>query len=224
MSEAATTLRTRQRLIEAAGALFAERGFDGTTVRAICHEAGTNVAAVNYHFGGKDGLHAAIVNHVFGMLRETFPVGGAAAERLPLRGRLELLIRAGLMRRFDPDRPAWHGALMSRERMNPRPETLLIVGELHEEATAEILAIVKSVLGARAPKDIVNRSIASVMSQVLFYMHGGSACPGDKSPPFMPKGELTLKEIDRIVEHVTEFSLSGLSRIKARCARKGHGR
>ena len=53
---------TRQRLIESATRLFAERGFAKVTVREICKAARANVAAVNYHFGGKNGLYQEIVH------------------------------------------------------------------------------------------------------------------------------------------------------------------
>lgn len=53
----------RDVLLETAERLFAERGFDATSLRAIMAEAGTNVAAVNYHFGSKDGLLADLIRH-----------------------------------------------------------------------------------------------------------------------------------------------------------------
>src|SRR6185503_1763624 len=52
---------TRERLIESATRLFAERGFGKVTVREICKAARANVAAVNYHFGGKTGLYDEVV-------------------------------------------------------------------------------------------------------------------------------------------------------------------
>ena len=47
---------TRERVLDAAERLFAERGFDGTSLRAITSEAGVNLAAVNYHFKSKNDL------------------------------------------------------------------------------------------------------------------------------------------------------------------------
>jgi len=50
------------RLVEAAEKLFAEKGFEAVSVRDITKEAGANVAAVNYHFGSRDGLVIAVIS------------------------------------------------------------------------------------------------------------------------------------------------------------------
>lgn len=52
----ATSERTRQALIEAAGELLAERGASRVSTRAIPERAGENLGAIHYHFGGKEGL------------------------------------------------------------------------------------------------------------------------------------------------------------------------
>ena len=51
---------TRERILTAAAPLFAEKGFEATGVRAIASAAEVNLAAVNYHFGSKDALIAAV--------------------------------------------------------------------------------------------------------------------------------------------------------------------
>ncbi|MBI4577658.1 MAG: TetR/AcrR family transcriptional regulator [Planctomycetes bacterium] len=51
---------TRERILEAAERLFAERGLEATSLRAITAMARVNLAAVHYHFGSKDGLIEAI--------------------------------------------------------------------------------------------------------------------------------------------------------------------
>ena len=55
-----TTPQTRQRLLEVAERLFADQGFAGTSVRDITAEAGANLAAINYHFGGKENLYREV--------------------------------------------------------------------------------------------------------------------------------------------------------------------
>ena len=59
-------LETRKRVIEAATKMFAERGVAQTTLREVTRAAGVNMAAVNYHFGGKE----ALANAVFADLSE----------------------------------------------------------------------------------------------------------------------------------------------------------
>ena len=50
----------RQRLLAAGLKLFAEQGFEQTSVRALAREAGVNLAAVSYYFGDKTGLYKAL--------------------------------------------------------------------------------------------------------------------------------------------------------------------
>jgi len=52
---------TRADLMAAGRRLFARRGYDGASIRAITREAGTNLGAVTYHFGSKRGLYAAVL-------------------------------------------------------------------------------------------------------------------------------------------------------------------
>lgn len=52
---------TRSALLAAGRRLFSQRGFDGTSIRAITREAGANLGAVTYHFGSKRGLYGAVL-------------------------------------------------------------------------------------------------------------------------------------------------------------------
>ena len=61
MSKVESGAVTRQRLLEAAETLFSEQGFDRVTVRDVTDKAGANVAAVNYHFGSREGLVEKVI-------------------------------------------------------------------------------------------------------------------------------------------------------------------
>ncbi len=52
---------TRQSLLDRATDVFAENGFDGASVREITSRATTNLAAINYHFGGKEALYREVL-------------------------------------------------------------------------------------------------------------------------------------------------------------------
>jgi len=52
---------TKDRILDAAEALFMEHGFEATSLRAITAAAAVNLAAVNYHFGSKEELFQAVL-------------------------------------------------------------------------------------------------------------------------------------------------------------------
>jgi AcrR family transcriptional regulator len=61
---------TRERIMKAAERLFADRGYDGTSIRAIVAKARVNQAAINYHFSGKEGLYREILRGAFRAMTE----------------------------------------------------------------------------------------------------------------------------------------------------------
>jgi AcrR family transcriptional regulator len=64
----------REQIIQAALKLFGKQGFEGTSIRDLCQEAGVNLAMVNYYFGSKEGLFAAMIeqkaSNIKGRLQE----------------------------------------------------------------------------------------------------------------------------------------------------------
>jgi AcrR family transcriptional regulator len=61
---------TRERILQASQKLFADKGFEATSVRDITTEAGCNVASVNYHFGGKENLYLETFRSMVAVLRD----------------------------------------------------------------------------------------------------------------------------------------------------------
>ena len=61
---------TRERILKAAERLFADRGYEATSVRAIVTKARVNQAAINYHFAGKDGLYREVLRTAFRALTD----------------------------------------------------------------------------------------------------------------------------------------------------------
>ena len=77
---------TSEAVLLAARRLFAQRGFEGATVRSITAEAGANLGAVTYHFGSKDALHQAVLDQALTPLRirlaETASSPGAPLDQI----------------------------------------------------------------------------------------------------------------------------------------------
>ncbi len=57
-----TAKERREQLLSVGRTLFAERGYEGTSVEEIAHQAGVSKPVVYEHFGGKEGLYAVVVD------------------------------------------------------------------------------------------------------------------------------------------------------------------
>ena len=104
---------TRRRILETAIALFAQLGFQGASTRAIAERAQVSLPALQYYFGGKQGLHRACIEYITEDVRVRLePAAGRAREALhagPLsRAQLLALLRSlldPLLEALATDRP-----------------------------------------------------------------------------------------------------------------------
>ena len=124
---AAPDPETRRRLLRAATRLFAERGFHHVTVRQICRAARANVAAINYHFGGKEGLYREILGTAIDAMRRTNEAGIEAGAGGSAEARLRAHIRVFLGRLLGPGRDALVHQILVRETAEPTPALDLVV-------------------------------------------------------------------------------------------------
>lgn len=77
---------TRAILIDTGARLFAQKGYDGVSMRTLAAEADVNLATVSYHFGGKAGLYEAIIDEIIVVRDEIFPSSEDVAERMEQAG------------------------------------------------------------------------------------------------------------------------------------------
>lgn len=118
---------TRERLVQAGLVLFGRHGFDGVTTRALAEAAGVNLAAIPYHFGGKEGVYAAVAEHVVStcgtemldVIAEVLPQGENPSRPLEATRRLRTLI-TGVIRVItrSPTRTLY-GSFIVREQLQP---------------------------------------------------------------------------------------------------------
>jgi AcrR family transcriptional regulator len=63
------SLDKKEHIINVAIELFAEKGFEGTSIRELATKADVNIAMVNYYFGSKDKLFEAMIEHKASYMR-----------------------------------------------------------------------------------------------------------------------------------------------------------
>jgi AcrR family transcriptional regulator len=194
--------QTRQSLIEAGGAVFAESGFHNATVREICRRAGANIAAVHYHFGDKDALYREVLAYYQGRALQKFPLDLGVSPDAPAADRLRAFVRSFLLRLFDPSSDAWHGKLISREMIDPTEALDSIVVERIRPQARHLGGIVRELLGGEPDPATVRACSLSVVSQCLFYHH----CQPVVRRLF-PELNFSPAQLEELAEHITKFSL-----------------
>jgi AcrR family transcriptional regulator len=122
---------TRERIAKAAERLFAERGYDGTSIRAIVAKARVNQAAINYHFDGKDGLYREVLRAAFRAMTEDQLTHAAEIKVMSREAALREFIRRQLHPLMARDEFARHMRIFNWETVRP---TAVFRGLVSEEA------------------------------------------------------------------------------------------
>jgi AcrR family transcriptional regulator len=139
-------ISTRERILDAAEGLIAERGVGNVSVRDITGAAGVNTAAINYHFGSKDGLLEALIDRTadrFGD-RRTELLHAIPEDGLTLRDVVRALVVATAELAADTE----HGgrrALRCKQRLHADPDATNLLQEHYEPYTKEYLRLLERV-------------------------------------------------------------------------------
>src|SRR5262245_49789755 len=196
------TPETRQRLLEAAGEVFAEHGFRDATIREICEKARANIAAVHYHFGDKEEFYSAVFAYARSCAVAGFdqvPPTASAEERL------RAFVHAVLTRFFEQGRPAWLGKLVAREMIDPTKALDSLVNEQIRPNAERVRALVRELVGAEIDEPELWRCAFSIAAQWLFYFHCGQV-----ARRLNPEQRFSPQDIERLADHITKFSVAAL--------------
>jgi TetR/AcrR family transcriptional regulator, regulator of cefoperazone and chloramphenicol sensitivity len=197
--------KTRNRILSAAGEVFAEQGFEGATIRAITERAGVNVAAVNYHFRGKAELYARVVLGACSA-RAAYREAIAEAPDSPEQ-RLRSLIYHYLEYLLDPARPDWKRRLMAREMANPTTAfDELVEKNIRPLRDEFLIPTLRELTGGCFSRRQLGYIVSSVMAQCLYFLQSRPII--DRLNPDFKIGK---PEIIEIAEHITRFSLAAIT-------------
>lgn len=197
--------QTRMRLLDAAREVFSQQGFQGATIREICRRADANVAAVNYHFGSKDGLLAEALNFApLAALQKANTQADACPEI-----RLRLFVRDFMLMLLDEKKSSSPCRIMARELADPTPALDQIVSQAIAPLHEFLGNLVREIIGKNVAEPELRRCVHSILGQCLFYRH---------SHPVLqrlhPKLRYDRKEIDAISDHIAEFSLAAIKHLE----------
>lgn len=196
---------TRERILNVAGAAFAEQGFQATTIRSICREADVNVAAVNYHFGDKERLYAEALKHAHHFRIEQVPMPEWSHDT-PAEDRLRDFIRTMLKRMLGVHELPWQEALMMREMFQPTGACRELVEDIFHPHFQMLLGILDHLVPAETPTHERHQLAFSIIGQCVFYRFHNRIL--DMLVP--------VAELDRhytpleLAEHVANFTIAGL--------------
>lgn len=199
------TVETQQRLLEAAGEVFAERGFRAATIREICVHAKANVAAAHYHFGDKEELYLAVLkSYSDEALKKYPPTLDLPASATPEK-KLHAFVRSFLFRIADKGRPAWHGRLMAREMAEPTAGLDALINDVYRPLVERLDSIVRDLVGAVISDEAVRSCSRSILGQCLYYYHARPVIQR-----MTPHQQFEPADIEVLATHITKFSLAAL--------------
>jgi AcrR family transcriptional regulator len=206
MGRVERNLQTRRGLLEAAGEVFAQKGFAKATVRAICDRAGVNVAAINYYFRDKEGLYREAIKHWSTISRQKYPPDLGVGANPTVEERLGAFIRSFLFRILDTSRPGWHGKLLAREMVEPTRALDELVESAYRPMTELLRQIVRELGGGRLSQTEVRLCVRSILGQCLYYRHARPVIVR-----LNPDETFEPADVERLAAHVTRFSLEAIT-------------
>jgi AcrR family transcriptional regulator len=198
------TDHTHMRLLQAAGKVFAEQGYEGAKVRDICALADVNVAAVNYHFGDKIGLYTAVLKNAL-LADADLEVLNHLKDCKSPEEALRFQIRTLLREAYGRDLASLHIRLMTQELARPSAALDRVVDEVIRPRYARLRETISRIIHLPPDHDRVRLCAHSIVGQIVHYVHAAPVISR-----VWPELQLNSERIEQIADHIAEFSLCSL--------------
>lgn len=170
---------TRQSLLEAGLRLFGMKGYDGASVRDIAAEARTNIAAIGYHFGGKEGLRRACAEHVAATIRSVASVvlegkehRGKPGSKAASRQKLDDFVCRAVSFMLTDARSRMMMHFMLREMANPSVAFGIVYHGVVEPTHRRLCVLFAGVTGEDPESEAVRLAVFSIVGQVFYFRFG----------------------------------------------------
>jgi len=196
----------RQVILDAAEVLFAEKGFSHTSIRDITEKADCNIAAVNYHFHGKDKLYLEVLTQTLITFREELISSIAAkAEHRNQHTTLQSLLRAFAKAFLEPF-VVGHQQLLKliiHEMTEPRLPAGMFFRKVIQPVEMPLIKALKQ-LCPEIDDTGARRCISSVVAQLIHVVHSQRLFAEKHGAQ---QANLDLQET---IDHIVCFSAAGI--------------
>lgn len=196
---------TKLRILEAAGEIFATKGFDAATVRDICQAAGANLAAVNYYFGDKQNLYVEAVKHSHRWRMEQASLPEWPPGTSP-EAKLADFIRTFILRIRSEPSDTWHTRLVMRAIQHPDEVCAALVQDSIQPQFEVLVSVLREMLPPGTTDEKLHLTAFSIVGQCLLYHLVEPVVCALVGPE-----EYAGYQVDKLAPHITEFVLSALS-------------
>lgn len=196
----------KERILTAAGGVFAKAGFAAASVREISHRADVNVASIHYYFGNKEGLYREVLfaAHQQVLQQSQAPaLADAKDASAALRNWIAFCLRFVLLKR--PSHPVL-GKLMAHEMRQPTSAFDELVKLVMRPVFGELQRIVAALSDETTSKSDIEMRAHSIVGMCVHYEH--SAAVIERLGFTVPDTE---EGIARLAQNITELALHGIS-------------
>lgn len=206
------TIPTKKRILNSAGVIFGDKGFKDATIRSIAKAAQVNIAAISYHFRGKEELYGAVLEDVFHTGFTRFPSTLETGADADPEQRLRAFIR-GMFYRLQ-SREGWggmsgQGRLIARELLDPSPAFETVLDKYVKPHKDLLVGIIVDIMQTNPGPEKLMPCAISIIGQCIYYALGSTVIrkiSADSAP--------TEDNLDQLADSVWLFSLGGIARIK----------
>lgn len=202
---------TRAKIIEAAGRLFAEKGYAETTNKEISEASGTNITGINYHFGSREGLYKAVVREVSCHMLNPEYLACFDDDRLSDEEKVGVFI--DYKARLGPD--CWQHRLWAREVVAPSSIWLKVANEDAMSKIELVSRALSSYTGIPINEPELQLCLLNIMSPIISLLMISDKLHKERLP-------ILASDPDMVSRSIKSFIFAGIDRIaKDYAERKG---
>lgn len=192
---------TRLRILEAAGELIAQRGYAQTSNKAVAQAADVDMATINYHFGGRQGLYLAVLSEAHRHFLDGSALKSLAESQQEPVEKLNTFI--DMLVTKTQGIPGWYNQVLFRELFSPSVELTDFIESEGMLKFASIRKIIGGAAGLPEEDPRVLLCTLNVIAPCLMLIVAGKRVPG-------PASAIGKVDSQILASHFKDFALAGL--------------